>query len=193
MILSDRFGEIKSVAGIDVGYRSNGAITQAAIVTLNYPDLVQIETSTALTPTSFPYIPGLLSFRELPAILEAFHKLRTKPDLLLCDGHGYAHPRRFGLACHLGVTVEIPSIGVGKTRLIGEHRSLESKRGSWTPLVDEGEIIAAVLRTRENVKPIFVSIGHRISLESAIALVLNCAPKYRLPEPIRQAHALASA
>lgn len=191
-VSSDRFAEISTIAGIDVGYERNGTITKAAVTVLSYPTLQPTETALARSPTRFPYIPGLLSFRELPGILVAFEKLNKMPDLLICDGHGYAHPRRFGLACHLGVILDIPSIGVGKTKLIGEFQPVGNERGCWTPLVDSDEIIGAAVRTRDNVKPVFVSSGHRVGLESAIRFVLNCSPKYRVPEPIRKAHALVS-
>lgn len=192
VISSDRFAEINTIAGIDASYERNGTITKAAVAVLSFPTLLPIETAIARIPTRFPYIPGLLAFRELPGVLVAFEKLNKMPDLLICDGHGYAHPRRFGLACHLGVILDIPSIGVGKTKLIGEFQPVGNKRGCWTPLVDGDEIIGAAVRTRDNVKPVFVSSGHRVGLESAIMFVLKCSPKYRVPEPIWKAHALVS-
>jgi len=192
VLCEDAMGEVKTVAGVDVGFTQNGKITRAALVVLGFPDFQPLEDSIAQIPTTFPYIPGLLSFREIPAILSALEQLSITPDLLLCDGQGLAHPRRFGLACHLGVLTDIPSIGVGKTRLTGTYDDVAEERGAWEQLTDGSEIIGAVLRTRTGVKPVFVSIGHRISLETAIDMVLKCAPKYRLPEPIRQAHKLAS-
>jgi deoxyribonuclease V len=143
-------------------------------------------------PTAFPYVPGLLSFRELPAVLAAIEQLRILPDLYLCDGQGLAHPRRFGLACHLGVLLDAPTIGVAKTRLIGTHAPPPAEKGGWTPLEDGGEVIGAVLRTRSGVKPVYVSIGHRVSLATSVRLTLACTSRYRLPETIRQAHRLAS-
>ena len=142
--------------------------------------------------TRFPYVPGLLSFREAPAALAALGQLKTSPDILLCDGHGLAHPRRFGLACHLGLLSGLPSIGVAKSLLTGEHAPPAQERGAWTPLLDGGEVIGAALRTRPGAKPVYVSIGHRISLESALQVVLRCTGRYRLPETTRQAHRLAS-
>jgi deoxyribonuclease V len=141
---------------------------------------------------SFPYIPGLLSFREVPAALAALEALPAAPDLILCDGQGIAHPRRCGLASHLGLLARTPSIGVAKTRLVGEHRAPAARRGAWAPLVHRGERIGAVLRTRAGVKPVYVSIGHRVSLATALRLVMACTRRYRIPEPLRWAHRLAS-
>jgi deoxyribonuclease V len=137
-------------------------------------------------------VPGYLSFRELPAVLQALEGLTTMPDLLLCDGQGLAHPRRFGLACHLGVLTDLPSIGVAKSRLIGVHEDPPPEKGQWVALTDKGEIIGAVLRTRSKVSPLYVSLGHRISLPTAIDYVLRCTTRYRLPETTRWAHRLAS-
>ncbi|MEB3340038.1 deoxyribonuclease V [Okeania sp.] len=192
VIAEDKFGEIKYVAGVDVGYSKDDQITQAAIAVLNFPELELKEQAIAQLPTSFPYIPGLLSFREIPAILEALKKLNIIPDLLLCDGQGLIHPRRFGVACHLGVLVNIPSIGVGKSHYIGEHDSVGLEKGNWQPLIDKKEVIGAVVRSRTGVKPIYVSTGHKISLKSAINYVLKCTTKYRLPETTRWADKLAS-
>jgi deoxyribonuclease V len=159
---------------------------------LDYATLTLREHAVAHCPTTFPYVPGLLSFREIPAILQAYRRLRNKPDLIICDGQGYAHPRRFGLASHLGVFLDIPSIGVAKTLLVGSHGPLARKRGSRSELRHDGEVVGVALRTRGGVKPVFVSAGHRVSLASAIAIALHCAPKYRLPETTRWAHKLAS-
>lgn len=167
-------------------------ITRAAVAVLSFPELTVIDRSVARLPTTFPYVPGLLSFREIPAILAALETLSVLPDLLLVDGQGYAHPRRLGIACHLGVLTDLPTIGVGKTRLVGTHDEPPPERGGWVPLRDAGETIGAVLRTRERVKPIFVSAGHRMSLESAIVWVMRCTTRYRLPETTRHAHMLAS-
>lgn len=144
-------------------------------------------------PTRFPYVPGLLSFREVPAILEALAGLQRLPDLLLCDGHGYAHPRRMGVACHIGLATGLPTIGVGKTRLVGEHEPVPAERGGWSALRDRDETIGAVLRTRNRVAPVYVSPGHRIDLPTAVQQVMACLNRYRLPEPIRAADRLASA
>jgi deoxyribonuclease V len=167
-------------------------VTRAAVAVLRYPELDVLETAIARRPTTFPYVPGLLSFRELPAVLEALEQLREPPDLLLCDGQGIAHPRRLGIASHLGLLVDLPSIGVAKTRLCGMHEEPLNQRGAWTPLWAEGEIIGAVLRTRPGVKPLYISPGHRISLDTAIQLVMACCTRYRLPETTRHAHRLAS-
>jgi len=192
VVVDDRLGRVQRVAGIDVGFENHGRVTRAAVAVLAYPSLELLEQALALRPTTFPYVPGLLSFRELPAVLDALGKLRVAPDLLLCDGQGLAHPRRFGLACHLGVLAEIPSIGVAKSRLVGEHEALASDKGSWTRLRAGQETLGAVLRTRAGVAPLYVSIGHRISLRTAIDYVLGCTTRYRLPETTRRAHRLAS-
>jgi deoxyribonuclease V len=192
VIRVDRLAPPTRIAGVDVGFEDNGKITRAAVAVLEFPSLEPFEQAVARQPTRFPYIPGLLSFREVPAILQALDRLKFPPDLLLCDGQGLAHPRRFGLACHLGLLTDIPSIGVGKTRLTGSYGAVPEGRGSWVPLIDRGEEIGAVLRTRSGVKPIYVSIGHRISLPTAINYVLAATTRYKLPETTRAAHRLAS-
>lgn len=192
VVREDALGPIRHVAGSDVGFENHGAMTRAALVVLSCPALRVQASTLARLPTRMPYIPGLLSFREVPALLEAFAQIEIKPDLLICDGHGLAHPRRFGIACHLGVTLDLPTIGIGKSRLVGTHADVPERRGAWVPLEDKGEVIGAVLRTREGVQPIFVSTGHRISLESAVKWALACSTRYRLPEPIRLADRLAS-
>lgn len=183
---------IHRVAGVDVGFEEEGRLTRAAVVVLDYPSLRLAETAVARRPTSFPYVPGLLSFRELPAVLDAMKELQVPPDVILCDGQGIAHPRRLGLAAHLGVLLDLPSIGVAKTRLIGRYTEPGDLKGAWTPLFDGEEVIGGVLRTRCGVKPVFVSIGHRVCLDTAIRLTLACTPRYRLPETTRHAHRLAS-
>jgi deoxyribonuclease V len=188
----DRIGEVRRVAGIDAGFEDDGRITRAAVAVLDFPSLALVETAIARVPTRFPYVPGLLSFREAPAVLAAFERLATGVDLILYDGQGIAHPRRFGIASHVGLALDCPSIGVAKTRLIGEHRAPPSRRGAWAPLLDAGETIGAVLRTRPGVKPLYVSIGHRVSLETAVRWTMACCTKYRLPETTRHAHRLAS-
>ncbi|PMB27080.1 deoxyribonuclease V [Fischerella thermalis] len=193
VITSDQLQQpVKYVAGVDMGFEADGTISRAAVAVLSFPELELQETSLARRPTSFPYIPGFLSFREIPAVLDALEKIKITPDLILCDGQGIAHPRRFGIACHLGVIVNIPSIGVAKSLLVGKHEELPDARGSWQPLIHKGEIVGAVLRTRVGVKPVYVSSGHRISLPTAIDYVLRCTPKYRLPETTRIADKLAS-
>lgn len=190
---ADRFGEIALVAGIDVGFEQEGKVIRAAVAVLSLPDLRPVEEAVVQRPSVFPYVPGLLSFREIPAALDALAALETTPDLLLCDGQGLAHPRRFGLACHLGWLVDTPCIGVAKSRLIGTFDEPAQGRGAWTPLIDRDQVIGAALRTRTGVRPLFVSTGHRVGLASAIRLTLTCTPRYRLPEPARAAHRLASA
>lgn len=192
-IAYDALRPVQYVAGVDVGYDRGDTISKAAVAVLSFPSLELVEQAIATRPIAFPYTPGLLSFREVPAILDALEKLSIIPDLLLCDGQGLAHPRRFGLACHLGVIANLPSIGVAKSLFIGEHDELAPERGSWQPLIDKGETVGAALRSRAGVKPIYVSIGHRISLLAAIDYVLRCTPKYRLPETTRIADRLASA
>jgi len=192
VVRHDDLPPIRSVAGVDVGFEDNGRITRAAVAVLSFPGLQPVTHAIARRKTTFPYIPGLLSFREIPAVLAALRRLTIAPDLLLCDGQGYAHPRRFGIACHLGVITGLASIGVAKTRLIGEYALPANRKGAWTALTQNGEIIGAVLRTRESVKPLFISTGHRVGLESSIAYTLACTPRYRLPETTRRAHALAS-
>ncbi|SDW22922.1 deoxyribonuclease V [Amycolatopsis xylanica] len=177
----------RAVAGLDVDYRDDHVA--AAVVVLDADSLIEIESATAITPVRFPYIPGLFSFRELPPLLAAIAKLTVTPDLLIADGHGLAHPRRFGLACHLGVVTGIPTIGVAKTPM-GGYDAPADTRGATTPLVDKGETVGAALRTQRGVKPVFVSVGHRISLERACAEVLRLAPKYRQPETTRRADRL---
>jgi len=192
LVLRDDLGEIGRVAGVDCGFEQGGTVTRAAVAVLNFPGLDLIEHAVAHLPTSFPYVPGLLSFREIPAVLRALERLAFPPDLILVDGQGYAHPRRLGIASHLGILLDLPTIGVAKTRLLGSYQEPPAWRGSWSPLRDKEEIIGAVLRTRERVKPLFISAGHRISLETAIDYVMRCTTRYRLPETTRQAHRLAS-
>ena len=193
VITDDQLGNVKRVAGVDVGFRAQGTITRAAIAVLSYPELKLVDSAIAETPTSFPYVPGLLSFRELPTVLATLAKLKQLPDLWLCDGQGIAHPRRFGIASHLGVLTDMPAIGVGKTRLCGCYGDVPANKGGWVPLIDKNETIGAVLRSREQVKPVFISTGHRISLATAIDYVMACTTRFKLPETTRHAHRLASA
>lgn len=192
LILEDQLEPVRRVAGVDVGFEASGTITRAAVAVLRYPELNMLETAIARRPTTFPYVPGLLSFRELPAVLEALEQLQEPPDLLLCDGQGIAHPRRMGIASHLGLLVDLPAIGVAKTRLCGMHEEPPNQRGAWTPLRAGNEIIGAVLRTRPGVNPLYISPGHRISLTTAVEFVMACCTRYRLPETTRHAHRLAS-
>ncbi len=192
VVRADRIGAVRRVAGVDAGFEDEGRVTRAAIAVLEFPGLALVERAIARRPTRFPYVPGLLSFREAPAVLAAFERLRAAPDLVLYDGQGIAHPRRFGIASHVGLLLDVPTIGVAKTRLVGEHRRLPERRSAWVPLVDAGETIGAVLRTRTGVSPLYVSIGHRVSLESAVRWAMACTTRYRLPETTRCAHHLAS-
>jgi deoxyribonuclease V len=192
VITEDQLGEVRYVAGVDMGFEEDYAISRAAVVVLSFPDLQLKEQAIARRPTTFPYIPGFLSFREVPAVMDALEKVSTTPDLILCDGQGIAHPRRFGLACHLGVLIDIPTIGVAKSLLVGKHDELPLEKGSYQPLRYKGETVGVVLRSRTGVRPLYVSSGHRISLPTAIDYVLRCLTKYRLPETTRLADKLAS-
>lgn len=192
VITDDDLPPVRTVAGVDVGFE-NRQTARAAIVVLRLEDLLPIDHAIARLPVTMPYIPGLLSFRECPVILQALARLKQKPDLLLCDGQGIAHPRRLGVASHTGLLSGIPAIGVAKSRLIGSHGAVPEHRGGWTPLMDGDEQIGAVLRTRTGVKPLFISPGHRISLPTALEFVMACTTRYRLPETTRWADGLASA
>lgn len=192
VITEDRLGEVQYVAGVDVGFEDNYAISRAAVAVLSFPDLQLVEHAIARRPTTFPYIPGFLSFREIPVVIDALEQVRTTPDLILCDGQGIAHPRRFGIACHLGVLADMPTIGVAKSLLVGKHEELPEEKGSWQPLHYRGNIVGAILRSRTGVRPLYVSPGHRISLPTAIDYTLRCITKYRLPETTRWADKLAS-
>lgn len=192
VIKEDMINQVNLVAGVDVAYAKESDKLVAAIVILNAATLEVIETTTAEDTAQFPYIPGLFSFRELPPLIKAFANLKNTPDLVVCDGQGYAHPRRFGLACHLGIIFDVPTIGCGKTRLLGEHQEPDAERGAVAPLIDNGEVIGNVLRTQTDINPIYVSIGHRISLTTACDWILRLSPKYRLPETTRQADQLVN-
>lgn len=180
------FDRLSLVAGVDVSVKDN--ISRAAIVVLSFPQLTLVEAATAEQPTPFPYIPGLLSFREGAVIIEAHKKLQNRPDAYIFDGQGIAHPRRLGIASHIGLWWDRPTVGCGKTRLIGHHKEPAGECGAFELMADRNQVIGAVLRTRTDVAPVYISIGHRATLESAIDLILHCATRYRLPEPIRLAH-----
>lgn len=184
-------GRVRRIAGIDVAFPNGGAITRAAIVVLSFPEMTVMETAVVEQPTRFPYVPGLLSFRETPAVLAALDTLKTPPDLLMVDGQGLAHPRRFGIACHVGLLADIPAIGVAKSRLCGTHAEPGPAKGARAHLMAGDTVIGAVLRTRAGVKPLNVSVGHRLGLEAAVDWVLACATRYRLPEPTRLADKLS--
>ncbi|NOZ51530.1 MAG: deoxyribonuclease V [Gammaproteobacteria bacterium] len=192
IITTNQLKTVRFVAGIDIGFEQAGTVTRAAVAVLSFPELQLVEKQVVRCQTVFPYIPGYLSFREAPGALSALKKVKTPVDLLLCDGQGIAHPRRFGLACHLGILTNTPSIGVAKSRLIGSSTELDHSKGSWQPLHHNNEIIGAVLRTRTNIKPLYISLGHKIDLKNAMDYTLRCITRYRLPETTRWAHKLAS-
>ncbi len=175
------------VAGLDAAFSRDDRRCLAAVVVWDMREQTVIERHVAARPLTFPYVPGLLSFREGPAVLAALRKLRTPPDVLIYDGHGLAHPRRFGIGCHVGVILNRPTIGCAKSRLIGRYRGPGSRRGSAAQLIDDGEVIGSVLRTQDGINPVFVSVGHLIDLPGAQQIVLACAIRYRLPEPTRLA------
>ena len=180
------------IAGLDCAFSRDGKRIVAAAVVLKMPDLALIETTHAVRKTEFPYIPGLLSFREAPVCIGAVEKIKSKPHLFIIDGQGIAHPRRLGLAAHLGLFFNKPTIGCAKSRLIGTFKEPASEKGTFTELKDKDQIIGAVVRTRTNVKPLFVSVGNKCTLEDAVEITLSCVVKYRLPEPTRLAHQLVS-
>lgn len=183
-------GPVRTVGGVDVGIRHDLAV--AAVVVLSFPELQLLESSRAEMPVTFPYIPGLLAFREAPAILEACSQVEREPDLLILDGQGLAHPRRMGIASHVGVLLDMQAIGCAKTRLVGAHHEPGPERGAHAYLYDREEIVGAVLRTKDRTAPVYVSVGHKIDLEQAIHYTLACCTRYRLPEPTRLAHQVAA-
>ncbi len=193
----DRLPRLRLVAGADValeiaepgGWRSGRGRAFAGVVVYRFPEMEELERVSAHLPLRFPYVPGLLSFREIPVLLAAFERLRHAPDLIFCDGQGYAHPRRFGIACHLGLLLDRPTIGIAKSVLVGKYREPAASAGKSSPLVDEksGEVIGAALRTRKGAHPVFVSLGHRVSLKRAIELTIAVSDGYRLPRPTRDA------
>ncbi|MBN1862603.1 MAG: deoxyribonuclease V [Dehalococcoidales bacterium] len=189
-----RSGDVETprfIAGVDISVGRGVALATGAVVVLSYPELKVVEVRLSRSRLRLPYIPGLLSFREAPLILDACWSLERVPDLILVDGQGISHPRRLGLASHLGLFLDTPTIGCAKSRLCGQHEALAAEAGSRVEVVDEGETIGVALRTKTGVKPVYVSIGHRLSLESAVGWVLKCCRGYRLPEPTRLAHLAA--
>ena len=185
-------GPVSLVAGADVAFSRRDDLVFAAVVLMTWPECVTSTTATAVREGTFPYVPGLLSFREGPALLDAFGRLPQEPDLLFFDGQGIAHPRRLGLASHLGLLLDVPSIGCAKSRLCGEHADLGSVPGSVADLIDGGEVVGAAVRTRDGVRPLYVSPGHRMDLPSAVTFTLASCRGFRLPEPTRRAHALVT-
>lgn len=198
----DRLGQVRYIAGVDIGFEDDGDTTRAAVVVLAWPGLAVVEQVVHREPTRMPYIPGLLSFREIPAALGAFAMLSLRPDLVMVDGQGIAHPRRLGVASHLGLWIDLPTIGVAKSLLCGRHGMVPEARGEWTPLyhgqkeyhgrAGQQEVIGAVLRSRLGIKPVYVSLGHRLSLETSLDWVVRCLGRTKLPEPTRLADRLAS-
>ncbi len=182
-------GEPRHIAGVDAAFSEDKVFAAACLY--RYPDLTLVEQTHIARKLRFPYVPGYLSFREGPAIIEAIKKLKQEPDLIIADGQGIAHPRSAGIASYLGVLLDVPSIGCAKARLVGEYREPASKKGKWSELIYEENVVGAVLRTRDSVKPLFVSPGHRIDLVGAIRIVLGCMGKYRIPEPVRCADMLS--
>jgi|SRR5579871_91281 len=176
------------IAGADVSYNRSSNILYAGVVVLRMDDLTIVEKRGVACEVTFPYVTGLLSFRETPALLKVFAQIETKPDAVIVDGHGYSHPRRFGFACHVGLWLNLPSVGCAKTRLIGTYKEPGRRAGSVTPLKAKDEVVGQVVRTKTGVKPVFVSVGYKIDLRSAVELVLATCRGYRLPEPTRQAH-----
>ncbi len=194
VIDQDELRAVRYVAGVDVGFEGeDNKTSRAAVVVLKFPELAPIDYSIARLPVAFPYIPGLLAFREIPVVLRALEKLATEPDVFIVDGHGRAHPRRLGIASHLGVLLDRATIGCAKSILCGKAVEPKNQVGAWSPLIDHGEQIGAAVRMRKGTTPVYVSIGHRVSLERAIELVLQCGKGYRLPETTRYAHRAADA
>lgn len=193
IIFQDQFKELKIIAGCDVEYDKESDTIFAAFVLFDYQTKQVIESTSYKTQVTFPYVPGLFSFREMPALLGAYQKLQLKPDVIICDGQGFAHPRGFGLACHLGIVLDTSTLGCGKTRLCGTFEMPSDERGSQSNLVDEttNQVIGVVLRTQPHVNPVFISVGHKISLSTASNLVLHFCANYRLPETTRMADAYA--
>jgi deoxyribonuclease V len=185
--------EPRLVAGADVAYSAASHRMYAAVVVLRLPEFQVVDRARAVCLARFPYIPGLFTFRELPPLVAAFRRVKAAPDVVIFDGHGLAHPRRFGLACHAGVLLDRPSIGCAKSRLVGTHGPVGAARGAWVPLVDAEERVGAVVRTRAGARPVYVSVGHRVDLPSAVRIVLATTTRFRVPEPVRLAHQMTTA
>ncbi len=185
------FPEVRHVAGVDAGFEENNTISRAAAVVLSFPELKPVESAVARQPVTFPYVPGLLAYREAPVVLDALAQLKVEPEVIIVDGQGRAHPRRFGIASHLGVLLDRATIGCAKSILVGRADPPENRVGAWTPLLDKGETIGAALRTRVNVAAVYVSVGNKIDLATAMELVLQCCRGVRVPETTRYAHLVA--
>jgi deoxyribonuclease V len=188
IIEKDSFAKIKIIAGADITLERDGNNGIAGVVVYSYPELKKIERVYCEGEIKFPYIPGLLSFREAPLIIKAFKGLKTKPDILILDGQGKAHPRRFGLACHVGLLLDLPTIGCAKSRLVGEYNEPGKAKWNASKLYDHKETIGMVLRTKTNVKPVYISVGHKISLNGAVKIIKQTTGQYRIPIPTRDAH-----
>ncbi|MFN0108427.1 MAG: deoxyribonuclease V [Blastocatellia bacterium] len=184
--------EINTIAGADISFNKFSEVIYSGIVVLNLPDLRIVETASVRSTAKFPYVPGLLSFRETPSFLECWEKLKTKPDALMLDGQGLAHPRRFGIACHIGLILDLPTLGCAKSILVGRHGELDLEAGSHVPLIDKDEIVGVALRTKQKVNPVYISAGHLMDLNSAVDLAMKSVTKCRQPEPTRQAHLLVN-
>ena len=190
LLTRGRLARVRHIAGADIAYDTPRGLLFAAVLVYTFPEIQLRETRAVTGPIRFPYVPGLLSFREAPALLRAFRRLRTRPDLLICDGQGIAHPRGIGLASHLGLLLALPTIGCAKSRLVGEHGEVGPLPGDRVPLLLSGRPVGAVVRTRAAVRPLYVSPGHRIGIDAAVRYVLACCRGFRLPEPVRQADLL---
>src|SRR5205085_5958771 len=193
VIREDQLGEVHTIAGVDMAINEQNGMARAAVVLLSFPELEILERHVYEEPVRLEYVPGLLSFREIPCILGAFARLKQQPDLVMVDGQGIAHPRRLGIASHLGLWINLPTIGCAKSILVGHHEEVGEEAGAWVPLTYRGKVIGAAVRTRSRVKPMIISQGNHISLETSIRYVLQCARGYRLPEPTRQADKLSKA
>lgn len=192
LILKKTPGKIRYVAGVDVSSSKKSDLVWAGVVILTYPDMVKVEEKWIKAKAAFPYVPGLLSFREIPPLLRVLDRLEIAHDVLICDGQGIAHPRGMGIAAHLGLLLDRPAVGCAKSRLFGESLEPGNEKGNYTTLQHQGRVIGAAVRTRSGVKPVFVSPGHRMDLESSIDLILACCVRYKIPEPTRQAHILVN-
>ncbi len=179
---------VKTVAGIDLSFDKHSNLLFAAVLVFRFPGMHHLETKTSVKKAIFPYVPGLLSYREIPPLIDCFKQIRNEPDVILCDGQGLAHPRRFGLACHLGILLNKASVGCAKSRLVGNGDEPGKKKGDFSPLFDKGEEIGRIVRTRDNVKPLYISSGHLVDLETSVWITLECCGRFRLPEPTRLAH-----
>jgi deoxyribonuclease V len=192
LVFSPLEQEVSLIAGADISFSRKDPRLFAGVVVMKIPEMEIVEQEWTVAEPLFPYVPGFLAFREVPPLCEVFRKLKTKPDAVICDGQGFAHPRGMGLACHLGLFLDLPTVGCAKSRLVGEFSPPANERFAQSALEYHGETVGAVLRTRENVKPVYVSPGHRIDIEGSVELVTRCVSHYRLSEPIRQAHWLVN-